>query len=63
MVQKPLPTLAQKYDQLFQAKEENLHHYKLSLKKSSYGNQIVVHVTFAKNTLQMLVLLIFHEFQ
>ena len=33
------------------------------VKKSSCGNQIVVHVAFAKNTLQMLTSLIFHEFQ
>ena len=33
------------------------------VKKSSYGNQIVVHVAFAKNALQMLALLIFHKFQ
>ena len=30
--------------------------------KSSYGNQIDVHVAFANNTLQMLASLIFHEF-
>ena len=35
----------------------------LSGEKSSYGNQILVHVAFAKNTLQMLASLIFHEFQ
>ena len=31
--------------------------------KAKYGNQIVVPVAFAKNTLQMLASLIFHEFQ
>ena len=51
MVQKSLPTLVQKSGQLFQAKQENLHHQKPSVKKSSYGNQIVAHVAFAKNIL------------
>ena len=35
----------------------------LSGEKSSYGNQILAHVAFAKNALQMLASLIFHEFQ
>ena len=35
----------------------------LSGEKSSYGNQILVHVAFAKNTSQVLASLIFHEFQ
>ena len=36
---------------------------KISVKKLSYGKQIVAHVAFENNALQMLALLIFHEFQ
>ena len=41
----------------------SLRHKKHCVKKSSYENQIVVHVAFAKNILQMLASLIFHEFR
>ena len=36
---------------------------KISVKKLSYGKQIVAHVAFENNALQMLALLIFHESQ
>ena len=35
----------------------------ISVKKSSYGNQIVIHVASTKNKLQMLTSLIFQEFK